>query len=280
MILSIASGKGGTGKTTVAVNLALSLENIRLLDCDVEEPNAHLLLHPKIAKTNPVHVWMPVVDEKKCDYCGKCSKFCKFNAIFVTSQKIMFFPQLCSSCGGCAIVCPKKAIREKKRKIGVIRHGSAKGVGLVYGQLNVGEPMATPVIRAVKRYTEPLENGDVIVDSPPGTSCPVIEAVHGSDYCILVTEPTPFGLYDLKIAVEVLTKLKIPFGVVVNQAGIGDKRVHKFCKEKAIPLLLEIPYKRRIAELYSLGKPFVIEMPEWKEKFRATLIDIKESLQI
>lgn len=280
MILSIASGKGGTGKTTVAVNMAISLENVQLLDCDVEEPNAHLLLHPKVTETKPVYVKIPVIDEKKCNYCGECTKFCKFNALFITNKKIMFFPQLCSSCGGCAIVCPKNAINEKKRKIGTTKKGFAKEVKLVYGELNVGEPMAPPIIKAVKKQMQPLKKVDTIIDAPPGTSCPVIEAVHGSDYTILVTEPTPFGLYDLKIAVEVLSKLKIPFGVVVNRAGIGDKKVYAYCREKTIPILLEIPYERKIAELYSVGKPFVLEMPEWKKKFHGLLDRIKESLQV
>ena len=280
MILSIASGKGGTGKTTVAVNMALSLENVQLLDCDVEEPNTHLLLHPKVIETKPVYVKIPVVDEKQCDYCGECAKFCRFNALFVTNQKIMFFPGLCSSCGGCVIVCPRTAISEKKRKIGTIKMGSAREVQLVYGELNVGEPMAPPIIKAVKGQMQPLKKGDIIIDAPPGTSCPVIEAVHGSDYTILVTEPTPFGLYDLKIAAEVLSKLEIPFGVVVNRAGIGDKKVHAFCREKTIPILLEIPYDRKIAELYSVGNPFVLNMPEWKKKFHELLDEIKESLQV
>ncbi len=280
MILSIASGKGGTGKTTIAVNMALSLENAQLLDCDVEEPNDHLLLNPKIAETKSVYVKVPVVEENKCDYCGECSEFCKFNALFVANEKVMLFPELCSSCGGCAIICPRNAIKERRRKIGVTKKGSARGVRLVYGELNIGEPMAIPIIKAVKRQMQTTNKGDVIVDSPPGTSCPVIEAVHGSDYTILVTEPTPFGLYDLKIAVEVLGKLRIPFGVVVNRAGIGDRKVHAFCKEKAIPVLLEVPYERKIAELYSVGKPFVLKMPEWKEKFLELLDNIKESLQV
>ncbi len=289
MIVSIASGKGGTGKTTVAVNLALSLDNVQLLDCDVEEPNVHLLLHPKITGTQPVYVLNPVVDEAACDYCGECAKFCKFNAIFVANRenmllpelanrRIMFFPELCSSCGGCAIVCPTNAIRERKRKIGTTKKGSARGIELVYGQINVGEPMVTPIITAVKKHMHPPLNSDVIIDSPPGTSCPVIESVHGSDYCILVTEPTPFGLYDLKIAVEVLGKLGIPFGVVVNKAGIGDRKTQAFCEEKSIPILLEIPFDRKIAETYSVGKPFVLEMPEWKEKFQRLFIEIKENL--
>lgn len=280
MILSIASGKGGTGKTTIAVNMALSLEKVQLLDCDVEEPNAHLLLHPKITDAKPVYVRIPVVDENKCNYCGECAKFCKFNALFVTNQRIMLFPELCSSCGGCVIVCPENAIKEKKRKIGMTKKGSAKGIELAYGELNVGESMAPPIIKAVKKLMQSPKRGDIIVDSPPGTSCPVIEAVHGSDYTVLVTEPTPFGLYDLKIAVEVLGKLKIPFGVVVNKAGIGDKKLIGFCRGKSIPILLEIPYDRKMAELYSVGRPFVSEMPEWKEKFRGLLDKIKESLQV
>ena len=273
MIISIASGKGGTGKTTVAVNMALSLGDVQLLDCDVEEPNVHLLLNPKIEETKPVYVRVPAIDKEKCDYCGKCAEFCEYNALFVTDGKVMFFPDLCHGCGGCVIVCPRDAIKEKKRKIGTVKKGFANGIELVYGELTVGEPMATPIIKEVKEQV--AKHGDVIIDSPPGTSCPVIEAVYGSDYCILVTEPTPFGLYDLKIAVEVLEKLHIPFGVVVNQAGIGDNKVYTYCKKKAIPILLEIPYERKIAELYSSGTPFVLKMPEWKEKFRQLFDEIK-----
>jgi MinD superfamily P-loop ATPase len=274
MIISIASGKGGTGKTTVAVNIVLSLKNVQLLDCDVEEPNAHLLLHPKIKETKPVYVQIPVVDEKKCNYCGECAKFCEYHALFVADQKILFFSELCHSCGGCAIVCPMNAITEKKRKIGTVKKGFANGVELVYGELTVGEPMAIPIIKEVKKQIR--NSGIVIVDSPPGTSCPVIESVYGSDYCVLVTEPTPFGLYDLKIAVKVLEKLTIPFGVIVNRAGIGDKKVYSYCRKEGIPILLEIPYEREIAELYSFGTPFVLKMPEWKEKFQQLFGEIKE----
>jgi len=273
MIVSIASGKGGTGKTTVAVSMALSLQDTQLLDCDVEEPNAHLLLHPKIKETKPVYVRVPVVDEKKCNYCGECARFCKFNALFAADRKVLFFPELCHGCGGCAIVCPRNAIKEKKRKIGTIKKGVSDGVELVYGELNVGEPMATPVIAEVKKQTQ--THSTVIIDSPPGTSCPVIESVYGSDYCILVTEPTPFGLYDLKIAVQVLERLGIPLGVIVNRAGIGDRKVYKYCTEKGIPILLEISYNKKIAELYSSGIPFVLKMPEWKEKFQQLFDEIK-----
>ena len=275
MIISVASGKGGTGKTTVAVNLALSLPDVLLLDCDVEEPNDHLLLQPKITKTKPVYVNIPSIRETKCDYCEECVKFCKSNALFVTNKKILFFPQICTSCGGCEIVCPKHAITAKKRKIGKIKLGEAKGVELVYGELSIGEPMAIPIIRAVKKHVQPLEKRVIIVDSPPGTSCPVIDTVHGTDFTILVTEPTPFGLYDLKIAIDVLKKLNIPFGVIINQSDIGDLRVHAFCNKNSIPILLEIPYSRKIAELYSVAKPFVLEMPEWKQKFKDLLKKIE-----
>jgi len=267
MIVSIASGKGGTGKTSVAVNMALSIRNVQLLDCDVEEPNAHLLLHPKISRIEPVYVLVPFVNEELCDYCGKCSKFCQYNAIFVSSEKVMIFPELCHSCGGCALICPKKAIAEDKHKTGTLKLTSAGDLELVYGELEVGEPMAVPVIREVKRQID--KSREVVLDSPPGTSCPVIETVKGSDFCILVTEPTPFGLHDLKITVQVLEDMRIPFGVVINRAGIGDKKVYGYCREKNIPILLEIPFQRKIAELYSKGIPFSLEMPEWKEKFEA-----------
>ena len=276
MIVAVASGKGGTGKTTVAVNLALSIENVQFLDCDVEEPNAHLLLHPKVSRREPVYIPVPVVNEQLCDYCGKCSEFCEYNAIFVGSNKILIFPELCHSCGGCAIVCPKKAISEEQHKIGTLNFGSSGDVELVYGELEVGEPLAVPVIKAVKKQMKP--DGNVVLDSPPGTSCPVIETVKGSDYCVLVTEPTPFGLHDLKITVEVLEDMGIPFGVVVNRAGIGDKKVYEYCREKDIPVLLEIPYQRDIAEFYSRGVPFSLEIPEWKEKFRTLFERIKESV--
>jgi len=265
LIITVASGKGGTGKTTVAVNLALSLENVQLLDCDVEEPNAHILLQPEIHETQPVYMKVPVISEEPCDYCGKCSEFCAYNALFVASKTVMVFPELCHSCGGCQLVCPKNAITEKDRQIGVIKKGEAKGVELVYGELNVGESMAVPLIRAVKNQTKRDKN--VVIDAPPGTACPLVASVHKTDYCILVTEPTPFGLHDLKITVQVLKELRVPMGVVINRAGLGDRKVYEYCEKENIPVLLEIPFSKKIAELYSRGVPFVAEMPDWKEKF-------------
>jgi len=273
VIIAVASGKGGTGKTTVAVNMALSLENVQLLDCDVEEPNVHLLLNPQIDEVKPVYTLTPKVNEELCDHCGECAKFCEYNALFVGSNKVLVFPELCHGCGGCIIICPKHAISEKKRQIGTVKIGSAANIEIVYGELKVGEPMPVPVIKEVKKHVDKRKT--VIIDSPPGTSCPVIESVYKSDYCVLVAEPTPFGLHDLKMTVEVLEEIKVPFGVVVNRAGIGDKKVYKYCEEKSIPVLFEIPFERKIAELYSRGIPFTLEMPKWKERFRQLLNEIR-----
>ena len=274
MIISIASGKGGTGKTTVAVGLALSAENIQLLDCDVEEPNVHILLKPMICEEKPVYSLVPNIQEEKCNHCGKCAEHCQYRALFVAPERVLVFPEICHSCGLCTIVCPEKAISEEKREIGVVKKGLAQGVDLVYGELNVGEPMAVPVIRYVKKEID--KDKTVIIDVPPGASCPVVESVYGSDFTILVTEPTPFGLHDLKIAVEVLRTLKIPLGVVVNRAGIGDMKVYEYCKEEGIPVMLEIPFSKKIAELYSRGVSFVTEMEEWKMKFQHLLKRIVE----
>ena len=266
MIITVASGKGGTGKTTVAVNMALSLENVQLLDCDVEEPNSHILLQPTITETKPVCTKFPVISEDLCDYCRKCSKFCAYNALFVAPKTVMVFPQLCHSCGGCVLVCPNNAITEKERQIGVIKKGEGKGVEIVYGEIDVGEAMAVPLIRAVKN--EMKDDKNVIIDAPPGTACSLVASVHKTDFCILVTEPTPFGLHDLKITVQVLKNLGVPMGVIVNCAGLGDRKVYEYCEKENIPLLMEIPFSKRIAELYSRGVPFVTQMPEWKEKFQ------------
>jgi len=263
--IAIASGKGGTGKTSVAVNLALSLGKVQVIDCDVEEPNVHILLRPKIGETFPVELLVPKILEERCDYCGECAKFCQFNALFVAGETAMVFPELCHSCGGCIIVCPREAIVEEPRQIGTIIKSKAGDIDLVYGEINVGEALAVPIIAAVKDHID--EKRMVILDSAPGSACPLVETVNGVDFCLLVTEPTPFGLHDLEVAVEVVQILDIPMGVVVNFAGIGDRGVYDFCEEQGIPIMMEIPFDRRIAELYSRGVPFVEVMPEWRQKF-------------
>lgn len=277
MILSIASGKGGTGKTTVAVNMALSLSDIQLLDCDVEEPNCHIFLKPKIVNKEDVDVKVPDINKSLCDFCGKCSEFCQYHALASLKDVTMVFPELCHSCGGCALVCPKNAITEKSRTIGKIVHGKSGSISLSYGILNIGEAQATPVISQLKKSVE--TDADILIDAPPGTSCAVIESVKDSDYCLLVTEPTPFGLNDLKLAVEMLESMSIPYGVIINRDGMGDNKVMEYCEQKNIPVHMKIPHDLRIAELYSNGINFTQEMPEYKKMFQETYEKIREAVK-
>ena len=277
LIITVASGKGGTGKTTVAVNLALSLDSVMLLDCDVEEPNVHTLLHPVDIQTSSVTVPTPIVDQEKCTLCGKCAEFCQFNAMFVGKTKVMIFNEMCHSCGGCEMVCPEKAITEVERPVGNIHESDIGSIHLVYGELKIGEPIATTIIHAVKTHIS--KDTLNILDAPPGTACPVLETMNESDYLVLVTEPTPFGLHDLAMTVDVVRELGIPLGVIINRAGIGDDGVVKCCKENDIEILMEIPFDRHIAELYSRGVPFVQEMPEWRQKFKDLFIHIERLIK-
>jgi len=268
MIISIASGKGGTGKTTVAVNLALSLPKgtVQLIDCDVEEPNAHLFLHPTIHRVTPVGIPVPRIDESKCTFCGKCAQVCEYHAIAVILKNVLVFDELCHGCGACSYLCPEKAIFEVERELGVVQEGNADGIPFANGVLNVGEPMASPLIRRVKVGIK--KDKTVILDAPPGTACPVIETVKESNFCLLVTEPTPFGLNDLELAVGMLEKLGVTMGVLVNKADIGDRTVWDYCRSKEIPVLMEIPMDRKIAESYSKGIPIVAENSSYIQKFQ------------
>jgi MinD superfamily P-loop ATPase len=266
-VLAIASGKGGTGKTTVAVNLALALDaEVQVLDCDVEEPNVHLFVAGAATASAPVTIPVPLVDPLRCDGCGECGRFCAYHAIVSFGTAPLIFAELCHGCGGCALVCPRRAITEVERRVGVVETLRAGRVTLVQGRLDVGAAMAPPVIRAVKTHLRP--GGTAILDAPPGTSCPVVTAIRGADRVVLVTEPTPFGLHDLTLAVAMVRDLRLPCGVVINRAGIGDDRVHAFCREQGIPVLLEIPDDRRIAEAYARGLTIFDALPEYRVLFR------------
>jgi MinD superfamily P-loop ATPase len=273
MITSIASGKGGTGKTTIATNLAVALApEVKLLDCDVEEPNDHIFIQPRIIHTEEVGLKVPQVDMSKCSLCGLCQEICQFKAIVIVGESVLTFHELCHSCGGCLEVCPEGAITEVDRAIGVFERGTRDGLQFAYGNLYVGQVMAVPLIERVRADVEPGMR--TIIDSPPGTSCPVISSVKGTDFLIWVTEPTPFGLNDLKLAVGMLKILDIPHGIVINRSDLGDDKVKEYASQEGIPILMEIPFSRQIAEAYSQGKLLVEELPEWKEKF----IQLDESI--
>jgi MinD superfamily P-loop ATPase len=266
MIVSIASGKGGTGKTTVATNLARSVgANVQLLDCDVEEPNDHLFINPSFEGSRTVFLPVPEVDEDRCTYCGKCAEICQFKAIAVVNQNILIFDELCHSCGGCWEICPESAIIQGRRELGIIEKGQSNGIEFIHGRLRVGEAMSPPLIKQVRAYQDPQKL--TIIDAPPGTSCPVIAAMKESDFVLLVTEPTPFGLHDLKLAVGAVEILQIPSGLVINRSDLGDDAVKKFARQKGLPILMEIPFDRQIAEAYSKGEMLVDVIPQWKEKF-------------
>ncbi len=266
MIISVASGKGGTGKTTVSTNLALSIgSQVQLLDCDVEQPNAHLFLHPVFDRTETVTTPVPEIDPDKCTLCGECGEICEFKAIVVVGETVLPFEEMCHSCGGCMAVCPADAITEKGRELGILQKGHHNGIEFIHGILRVGEAMSPPLIRAVLALADPGRL--TIVDAPPGTSCPVIETMKPADFILLVTEPTPFGLHDLKLAVGAAKILNKPCGLVINRADMGDQKVTAYAAIENLPILMEIPFDRRIAEAYARGDMIVDVMPEWKEKF-------------
>jgi MinD superfamily P-loop ATPase len=283
MVVTIASGKGGTGKTTIATNLASIIDDLSVtfLDCDVEEPNGHLFLKPTLEKEWSYHTFIPEVDQAECTFCGRCSELCQFGAITTLRNKVLVFPDLCHGCEGCKLICPVDAITEGQKEVGNITYGKSDQIRFLNGHLRVGEAMSPPLIREVKRIgLSTYNSGFTIIDAPPGTSCPVIEAIKGSDYVILVTEPTPFGFHDLKLAVSMVRILHIPFGVVINRATLGDHKVWNFCETENIPILLEIPDDRKIAEDYSRGKLIIQTQPFYQAHFETLYREIKHRLDL
>ena len=270
MKVAVASGKGGTGKTTVACNLArVAPQGTTLLDCDVEEPNVHLFLKGPTCDQHPVPLLVPEVVPGACTACGACASFCAFNALAVVPSGVMVFPELCHACGGCVRLCPHSALREVPRTIGTIEQYRSGGVQVVSGRLNIGEALAPPLVRAVRAGA--AASGLIILDAPPGTACPVVATLRGCDRVVLVTEPTPFGLHDLTLAVDLVRDLGVEMGVVVNRHGSGDDRVQAYCNRKGIPVWLEIPDDRRVAEAYSRGELAVDAVPGYRERFEVLL---------
>jgi MinD superfamily P-loop ATPase len=277
MIISVASGKGGTGKTTIAASLAFIIPNSAYIDCDVEEPNGHLMLNPEFKLETNIEKSIPVIDISRCNFCNRCADICEYNAIMNLKNEILVFEELCHSCGACAYFCPQNAITETGKKIGIIRNGFCNSENIPFsdGLLNIGEPSATAIIKKLKSEIDITKN--TIIDSPPGTACSMVETVKDSDYCILVTEPTPFGLHDLILAIDVIRILNIPFGVIINKFDLGFNEINKFLEEQHITVLQRIPFKRSIAESYSKGI-LPVSNPVYKKMFLEIFQNIRENI--
>ncbi len=276
MIIAVASGKGGTGKTTISVALAQAYgKDITFLDCDVEEPNANIFLKALNTVSEDVNIKIPVIDTDKCTLCGECSNVCEFNAIAVLTKEAMIFDELCHSCGGCILACPSNAIYEKESAIGKLTGGKSGNISFYEGKIDVGRALVPPIIRAVKKKSD--INGITIIDSPPGTACPAVTAMNGSNYIVLVTEATPFGLNDLKLAVDVVRQLDIPYGVIINRCDTGDVGVEEYCKKEEIDILLMIPENIEIAKAYSRGESIINVLLEIKDVLNDVLSTIIRS---
>lgn len=278
MKIAVLSGKGGTGKTTVSSNLAAILGNVTLVDCDVEEPNIHLFFDiPKDTKQS-VYTEYPHVDMRKCNLCGDCGDFCNFNAILPAKNRVLVFKEICHACGGCAIVCSKNAISYKQREIGAIHEGqSTQGINVKYGILNVGEFSGVKIIDQLLASIP--KNEQVIIDSPPGTSCATVAAVESADFAIIVSEPTPFGVSDMKMVVEMLKNLNISFGLVINKAGLGNNEIYDYASQEKINILGEIPFSKEAAKYYATGKLLNQEMKTMRLQFDSIINNLTLSLE-
>lgn len=288
MIIAVASGKGGTGKTTVATSLALvasERRQVRVLDCDVEAPNVALFLNPQMREHREVGTLLPFVEESRCTYCGQCTEVCQYHAIALVARRILVFPELCHGCGSCSMICPENAISERLNVSGILDRGtSALGIEVVRGTMNIGEAMAAPIIRDLKTWAASssafLDEVLEIRDSPPGASCSVVESLRGADFVLLVTEPTPFGLHDLKQIAGIVRELRVPAGVVVNRDGIGDDRVDAYCAENKLPIVLRIPMNRHIAEALDRGQTLIEAAPEYRAAFAAALDEVTTQVAV
>ena len=285
MKIAIASGKGGTGKTTIATAFAQALSkannSVSLLDCDVEAPNSHIFIQPELDQFEDVNMLIPSVDAETCTGCGKCAEVCQFHAIVVIGGQTLVFPEMCHGCGSCTLICPEEAITEIPNRLGILEGGlSREGIRFGHGILNIGEPMAVPVISKLKKWQDLMDAEVVLIDSPPGASCPVVESLRGADFIILVTEPTPFGLHDLRQAYKVTQELGIPAGVIINRAGIGDTGVEQYCEEVGLKIFMQIPLEREIGQGIAQGKSLLEIKPEYENRFLELHLQIIEALPI
>jgi MinD superfamily P-loop ATPase len=281
MKVAIASGKGGTGKTTVSSSLVSVWPTpVTAMDLDVEEPNLHLFLNPEIEGGKKAYLTVPVADESKCNYCRACADLCQFKAISVLGNVLMVFSEMCHGCGGCLAICPEHALSPGQRELGEIVWGSAGKAKFLMGRSRIGEAMSPPLMREVKKELQHWLKSrpmDVIIDAPPGVSCPAVNAVMDADVVALVTEPTPFGLYDLQLAHQAFLPLRKPMGIVINRAGMGDNQVYDFCRSKNLPIWLEIPYKRQIATAYSKGRIIATISSELQAMFTTLTNKIRQA---
>lgn len=268
MKIAILSGKGGTGKTFVSVNLAEAAPSAFYLDCDVEEPNGHLFFKPDHVKTIPVYKKLPVFQEDKCNGCRKCIDFCRFNALAFIGKKPKVFPDICHSCGGCSYICPENAVTEEKHQIGHVECGEHGNVKVVTGVLNIGEASGVGVIKEVLRQAEGYKDENVIIDCPPGSACTVMESIEQSDYCIMVAEPTVFGLHNFEMVHELVRLLGKPYGVIINKAPEEETAMDIYCKENDIQVLCRIPYSSKTASLGAKAKIMSEEDEEMKIMFK------------